>query len=301
MSSNGSSRGSSSDSSETDESSQDVGRPTKSKPSETCNDSSLSTAKDELEDKNEKNGEVNASLDCDAEKESRENLPRHTNRSSGEDLSKVPKAKQNDSEDAKTSRDARGRSSSSSPKRSRKRNSNSHSPASQEERNYLNDKKRKHRGSKREHSKYKRRHRSKSSSRDDLKSKDQPSKNDSAKSKSSIRTKDQNKQMLTTKTGGAYIPPAKLRLMQEQITDKSSEQFQRLAWEALKKSINGLINKVNSPNIGIIVRELFAENIVRGRGLLCLSIMQVRETNGFGITNDSLTLLVVISPPLLKH
>lgn len=27
--------------------------------------------------------------------------------------------------------------------------------------------------------------------------------------------------MLTTRTGGAYIPPAKLRMMQEQITDKS--------------------------------------------------------------------------------
>ncbi len=35
-----------------------------------------------------------------------------------------------------------------------------------------------------------------------------------------------------------------LRLMQQNITDKNSEAFQRLAWEALKKSINGLINKV---------------------------------------------------------
>merc|ERR550534_1117644 len=79
--------------------------------------------------------------------------------------------------------------------------------------------------------------------------------------------------LLTTKTGGAYIPPAKLRLMQQNITDKNSEAYQRLAWEALKKSINGLINKVNSPNIAVIVRELFAENIVRGRGLLCQSVI----------------------------
>jgi pre-mRNA-splicing factor CWC22 len=48
----------------------------------------------------------------------------------------------------------------------------------------------------------------------------------------------------TTRTGGAYIPPGRLRLMQAQITDKSSKEFQRIAWEALKKSINGLINKV---------------------------------------------------------
>ena len=54
-------------------------------------------------------------------------------------------------------------------------------------------------------------------------------------------------------------------MMQESITDKASVQFQRLAWEALKKSINGLINKVNVSNIVMIVRELFQENIVRGR------------------------------------
>ncbi|KAB7506553.1 hypothetical protein Anas_03964 [Armadillidium nasatum] len=40
---------------------------------------------------------------------------------------------------------------------------------------------------------------------------------------------------LSTRAGGAYIPPAKLKMMQEQITDKSSQAFQRLAWEALKK------------------------------------------------------------------
>ena len=67
--------------------------------------------------------------------------------------------------------------------------------------------------------------------------------------------------------------------MQEKINDKSSEAFQRLAWQALKKSINGLINKVNSPNIAIIVRELFSENIVRGRGLLCQSIMRAQTAS----------------------
>ena len=69
--------------------------------------------------------------------------------------------------------------------------------------------------------------------------------------------------------GGAYIPPARLRAMQATITDKTSEQFQRIAWEALKKSINGLVNKVNVSNIVNIVRELFQENIVRGRYVYC--------------------------------
>ncbi|XP_034943895.1 pre-mRNA-splicing factor CWC22 homolog [Chelonus insularis] len=52
--------------------------------------------------------------------------------------------------------------------------------------------------------------------------------------------------LLTSKTGGAYIPPAKLRIMQAEITDKSSAAYQRIAWEALKKSIHGYINKVNT-------------------------------------------------------
>lgn len=46
------------------------------------------------------------------------------------------------------------------------------------------------------------------------------------------------------RTGGAYIPPAKLRAMQAQIVDKTGEEYQRLTWEALKKSLNGLVNKV---------------------------------------------------------
>ena len=44
--------------------------------------------------------------------------------------------------------------------------------------------------------------------------------------------------VLRAKTGGAYIPPAKLKLLQEQIADKSSEQYQRINWERLKKKIH---------------------------------------------------------------
>lgn len=85
--------------------------------------------------------------------------------------------------------------------------------------------------------------------------------------------------LLTSKTGGAYIPPAKLRLLQAEITDKSSAAYQRIAWEALKKSIHGYINKVNVDNIGIITRELLKENIVRGRGLICRSIIQAQAAS----------------------
>ncbi|XP_018044329.1 PREDICTED: pre-mRNA-splicing factor CWC22 homolog [Atta colombica] len=85
--------------------------------------------------------------------------------------------------------------------------------------------------------------------------------------------------LLTSRTGGAYIPPAKLRMLQAEITDKSGAAYQRIAWEALKKSIHGYINKVNTSNIGIITRELLRENIIRGRGLLARSIIQAQAAS----------------------
>ncbi|KAH8700666.1 hypothetical protein BGW36DRAFT_357320 [Talaromyces proteolyticus] len=85
--------------------------------------------------------------------------------------------------------------------------------------------------------------------------------------------------LLNMRSGGTYIPPARLRALQAQITDKSSKEYQRMAWEALKKSINGLINKINVSNIKHIVPELFGENLIRGRGLFCRSIMKAQAAS----------------------
>lgn len=85
--------------------------------------------------------------------------------------------------------------------------------------------------------------------------------------------------LLNMRSGGTYIPPARLRALQAQITDKTSKEYQRMAWEALKKSINGLINKVNTANIKHIVPELFSENLIRGRGLFCRSIMKAQAAS----------------------
>ncbi|PNH45832.1 hypothetical protein VD0004_g2172 [Verticillium dahliae] len=85
--------------------------------------------------------------------------------------------------------------------------------------------------------------------------------------------------LLTMRSGGTYIPPARLRALQAQITDKSSKEYQRLMWEALKKSINGLINKVNYSNIKHIVPELFGENLIKGRGLFCRSMMKAQAAS----------------------
>ncbi|KAG9349462.1 hypothetical protein JZ751_027907 [Albula glossodonta] len=94
-----------------------------------------------------------------------------------------------------------------------------------------------------------------------------------------VKKKKEELDPILTRTGGAYIPPARLRMMQAQITDKSSLAFQRMSWEALKKSINGLINKVNVSNIGNIIHELLQENIVRGRGLLARSVLQAQSAS----------------------
>ncbi|CAN4122792.1 unnamed protein product [Withania somnifera] len=76
------------------------------------------------------------------------------------------------------------------------------------------------------------------------------------------------------RSGGVYIPPYKLARMMKDIQDKSSVEYQRLTWDALRKSINGLVNKVNAANLKNIIPELFAENLIRGRGLFCRSCMK---------------------------
>lgn len=91
--------------------------------------------------------------------------------------------------------------------------------------------------------------------------------------------KEEYDKLLNMRSGGTYIPPARLRALQAQITDKKSKEYQRMAWEALKKSINGLINKVNVSNIKHIVPELFGENLIRGKGLFCRSIMKAQAAS----------------------
>ncbi|RVW33936.1 Pre-mRNA-splicing factor CWC22 [Vitis vinifera] len=59
------------------------------------------------------------------------------------------------------------------------------------------------------------------------------------------------------RSGGVYIPPFKLAQMMKEVQDKSSIEYQRLTWDALRKSINGLVNKVNATNIKNIIPELF--------------------------------------------
>lgn len=88
--------------------------------------------------------------------------------------------------------------------------------------------------------------------------------------------RDEYTALLGKRSGGVYLAPARLRALQAQITEKSSNEYQRMAWEALKKSVNGLINKVNVSNVKSILPEIFNENLIRGRGLFCRSIMKAQ-------------------------
>ncbi|KAK3375308.1 hypothetical protein B0H63DRAFT_482546 [Podospora didyma] len=85
--------------------------------------------------------------------------------------------------------------------------------------------------------------------------------------------------LLNLRSQGVYLPPQKLRALQAAITDKTSKEYQRMAWEALKKSINGLVNKINTGNIKFVVPELFGENLIRGRGLFCQSLLKAQHAS----------------------
>ncbi|CAK9801047.1 Pre-mRNA-splicing factor CWC22 homolog, partial [Anthophora plagiata] len=151
-----------------------------------------------------------------------------------------------------------------------KRNRNSEEPSGTEVRSYESDLKRL-----RDYGRENRRKSEKYFSTN----KEMEKKQETKASNEALERQNRTVELLTSKTGGAYIPPAKLRMMQAEITDKSGAAYQRIAWEALKKSIHGHINKVNISNIGLITRELLKENIVRGRGLLARSIIQAQAAS----------------------
>ncbi|VDM46559.1 unnamed protein product [Toxocara canis] len=104
-----------------------------------------------------------------------------------------------------------------------------------------------------------------------------PDKNSGEKVDEMQKVKKEPLDILRTRTGGAYLPPAKLKMLQEQISDKNSEQYQRMNWERLKKKIHGQVNKANTGNLVNVVRDLLQENIIRGKGLLARSIIQAQS------------------------
>jgi pre-mRNA-splicing factor CWC22 len=76
------------------------------------------------------------------------------------------------------------------------------------------------------------------------------------------------------------MPPARLCALQAAASsDKSSPEYQRMSRDALRKSITGIVNRVNITNIKQVVPELFAENLIRGRGLFARSVMRAQAAS----------------------
>ncbi|KAG5619335.1 hypothetical protein H5410_019159 [Solanum commersonii] len=75
---------------------------------------------------------------------------------------------------------------------------------------------------------------------------------------------------------------------------EESLEYQKKSWIALKKSINGLLNKINKANIKHIIPELFEENLIRGRGLFCRSIMK-SQLNSAIFTDVFAALIAVVN------
>lgn len=116
--------------------------------------------------------------------------------------------------------------------------------------------------------------------------------------------KSEYQKLLDMRSGGTYIPPARLRALQAQIQEDTSDEGarlkQKLHWEALKKSITGIINKVNLGNIKSLVPELFEENLVRGRGAFCRAMMRAQASSlSFTPIYAALTAVVNSKIPLV--
>ena len=86
--------------------------------------------------------------------------------------------------------------------------------------------------------------------------------------------------LAASKSGGVYMPLARLRALQAQAgQDKMSPEYQRLLWDVLRKSITRIVNRVNVMNIKHVMLELFSENLIRGRGLFARSVMKAQAAS----------------------
>ncbi|KAM0824985.1 hypothetical protein ACQ4PT_069865 [Festuca glaucescens] len=79
----------------------------------------------------------------------------------------------------------------------------------------------------------------------------------------------------TATCGSVYVPPPRAAAAADYAAgDKAGPAYQRQTWDALRRSITGHVNKATAANIRHVLPELLAENLVRGRGLLCRSLLR---------------------------
>lgn len=80
-----------------------------------------------------------------------------------------------------------------------------------------------------------------------------------------------------TSRSGPYVPPAK-RVKSEKF-DPGSPEHQRQLWDENKRKITGLINRANTSNITLIIKELFQCNLIRYKGLFASALLKAQETS----------------------
>jgi len=94
------------------------------------------------------------------------------------------------------------------------------------------------------------------------------------------------------------MPPHRARALQEEAgLDATEEERQRLAWEELRKGINGLVNRVNVSNVADVVPRMLQLNLVRGRGLLARALMRAQLASP-SFTNVYAAVVAVINTRL---
>lgn len=72
-----------------------------------------------------------------------------------------------------------------------------------------------------------------------------------------------------------YLPPHKRYLLNTSLTPaQNSPEYQLRLWTALKGSIISCLNKADATNVPPLVVDLFRENLLWGRGLLCRALMR---------------------------
>ncbi|KAI1330895.1 armadillo-type protein [Xylariaceae sp. FL0255] len=61
------------------------------------------------------------------------------------------------------------------------------------------------------------------------------------------------------------------------LTEKASKEHQRVTWEALESNLQSLVNGLSqADHLFPVLYKLFADNLVRGRGLFCSAVIQAQ-------------------------
>ena len=100
-----------------------------------------------------------------------------------------------------------------------------------------------------------------------------------------------------------YLTPFRAEQIRREMESKMSVEErggvdeQRMMWEMLRKSLNGIINKVNSLNIQNVIIELLNENLIQGKGLLARAIIKAQMASP-SFTHVYAALLAVINTKL---